>query len=108
MSRLSGLRILLFVATMWLTNNSFGQSATLTYADFLADPTWSSPAGVTEVTIRVWGAGGGGGGGDAGDEDDGAGGGGGGGYSYSATVAVVAEAPNAFCYRTGRSWRRIR
>ncbi|MFT6717616.1 MAG: hypothetical protein ACJA0Q_002273, partial [Saprospiraceae bacterium] len=42
----------LFVAAMWLTNASFAQTVTLTYADFLADSDWEVPAGVTLVTVQ--------------------------------------------------------
>jgi hypothetical protein len=55
--------------------------------------TWTVPAGVTLVTVQVWGAGGGGGGGSTagapGGNKDGGGGGGGGGYSTSVDIAVV-------------------
>ena len=48
---------------------------------------WTAPAGVTSVTVEVWGGGGAGGGQDQGS--DGGGGGGGGGYSKKNTVTVI-------------------
>jgi len=58
--------------------------------DTFANPgttSWTAPTGVTQVTVKVWGAGGGGGGG--GVDNAGAGGGGGsGGYSSSVLTVV--------------------
>lgn len=53
---------------------------------FTISGTWVAPAGVTSVTVEVWGGGGAGGGNPT--NSDGGGGGGGGGYSLS-TITVV-------------------
>ncbi|MFT6746226.1 MAG: hypothetical protein ACJAZ2_000564 [Glaciecola sp.] len=94
-------RLFLFVAAMWLTNYSFAVTETLSYADFLADPNWTVPAGVVQVTVQVWGSGGGAGGGASADDGDGGGGGGGGGYSTTVNIVVVPGASHAFVVGLG-------
>ncbi|MDD2387573.1 MAG: hypothetical protein PHP52_12420, partial [Bacteroidales bacterium] len=80
-------RIIPFVLTLLLftiiSNYSFGQT-TDTYT---SSGTWTCPAGVTEVTVQVWGGGGAGGGSTI--NKSGGSGGGGGGYS-TGTVSVTA------------------
>ena len=77
-------------------SSSYGQVT----ETFTVDGSWTVPAGVTRVTIQVWGAGGGGAGGDSGNEDGG-GGGGGGGYSTSVDVVVVPGAVHAYTVGQG-------
>ena len=54
---------------------------------FTSSGTWTVPAGVTQVTVEVWGGGGAGGGQD--QNSDGGGGGGGGAYSKTVGISVV-------------------
>lgn len=54
---------------------------------FVANGSWTVPAGVTSITIEVWGGGGGGGGNTT--TSDGGGGGGGGAYSRTANIPVT-------------------
>ena len=81
-------RIIPFVLTLLLftiiSNYSFGQ--TYTYNTPGAD-TWTCPAGVTEVTVQVWG-GGGAGGGSTTNKLGGSGGGGGGYTTKTFTVTA--------------------
>lgn len=80
---LSPIRIFLIAALMIVGfPNVFGQTV-------VVSPTspWVVPAGVTSITVEVWG-GGGGGGGSAVSSTEGAGGGGGGG-AYSRSVLTV-------------------
>ena len=72
--------------------------------NFSSSGTWTKPAGVTTVTVELWGGGGGGGSGRKGDNNaDGGGGGGGGAYvtktfpasDISSTVSVTLGAGGA-------------
>ncbi|MCB9336115.1 MAG: T9SS type A sorting domain-containing protein [Flavobacteriales bacterium] len=69
------------------------KSQTYTYTTPGAD-TWTCPAGVTSVTVTVWGAGGGGGG--CNSTADGGGGGGGGGCSQSVLAVTPGVTYNLY------------
>lgn len=58
-----------------------GQAPTMQVYTSAGANTWTKPAGLTKVRIRLWGGGGGGGGSNSAQPADGAEGGGGGGYS---------------------------
>lgn len=74
--------ILLLLGLALLAGNADAAQDVIT-----ASGTWTAPAGVTSVTVEVWGGGGAGGGNST--TVDGGGGGGGGGYS----MAVIAVTP---------------
>ncbi|MBK6595230.1 MAG: hypothetical protein IPG23_22330 [Burkholderiales bacterium] len=72
---------------------SLAQAGTVT---FNSSGSWTAPAGVTSVTVEVWGGGGAGGGQNP--NRDGGGGGGGGGYSRS----IIAVTPgNTYAVSVG-------
>jgi hypothetical protein len=76
----------LLFALLLLVNKSFGQSQTFsTPGTFSGVNGFTAPAGVTSITVEVWGAGGAGGGGSL----TASGGGGGGAYKKVTNVTVV-------------------
>jgi hypothetical protein len=86
----------LFVGLLTLIAFVLGPSSLMaqTTETFTTNGTFTPPAGVTSVQVRVWGAGGAGGGVDASILSNRAGGGGGGGgYSYNPNVAVSHPTP---------------
>ena len=76
-------RILAVLASFFIAFNSFCQ----TTVDFTASGTFAKPAGITTMTVQVWGGGG------AGGAGNGSFGGGGGGYSQN-TFTVPSAASN--------------
>jgi hypothetical protein len=67
-----------------------GLRASAGTTNFLASGIWTAPAGITNVTVEMWGGGGGGGGSDGpGSGNAGAGGGGGGAYTKTTNLTVV-------------------
>jgi uncharacterized repeat protein (TIGR01451 family) len=73
-----------FFALLFLVAISLAQAATDTIT---SSGNWIAPAGVTSITVEVWGGGGAGGGQN--QNSDGGGGGGGGAYSRKNTITVI-------------------
>ena len=85
-NRFSGwmMSLLMLLITLFTSFSSFSQTQT-----FNSSGTYTVPAGVTSITVNVWGGGGGGGGGFNGCSAQGEGSGGGGGGFSSKTIAVT-------------------
>ncbi len=78
--------VVLMIANLFFIHNLFAQSQTFsTPGTFSGVNGFTAPAGVTKITVEVWGAGGAGGGGNT----VASGGGGGGGYKKVIDVTVV-------------------
>jgi trimeric autotransporter adhesin len=78
--------VFLVVASLILSNYFSGGATDVLADTFDSSGSWEAPAGVTSVTVEVWGGGGGGMGGAA---TPAGGGGGGGAYAIKASIAVT-------------------
>jgi hypothetical protein len=93
MTMIFNLNTLLIMCSLLLSTNVWAQTTTtsggITTVTYSASGSWTSPAGVTSITVEVWGAGGGGGGAVTAPSAA-AGGGGGGAYTKSSSINVTA------------------